>query len=93
VRPIMWAMNALWTVDGTVVDGVVNGFGKFTRLYSNWSGWVDRRYGDGSVDGAANLVRGGSQVFRLLQTGVVQNYLLVMAFGVFIFVAIFLIAV
>ena len=93
VRPIMWAMNALWTVDGTVVDGVVNGFGKFTRLYSNWSGWADRRYVDGSVDGAANLVRGGSQVFRLLQTGVVQNYLLVMAFGVFIFVAIFLIAV
>lgn len=93
VRPIMWGMNALWVVDGTVVDGIVNGFGKFTRLYSNWSGWVDRRYVDGSVDGAANLVRGGSQAFRLLQTGVVQNYLLVMALGVFVFVAIFLIAV
>ncbi len=93
VRPIMWGMNALWIFDGTIIDGIVNGFGKFTRLYSNWSGWFDRRYVDGSVDGAANMVRGGSQAFRLLQTGVVQNYLLVMAFGIFIFVAIFLIAV
>lgn len=93
VRPIMWGMNALWIVDGTVVDGIVNGFGKFARLYSNWSGWVDRRYVDGSVNGAAELVRGSSQAFRLLQTGVVQNYLLVMALGVFVFVAIFLIAV
>jgi NADH-quinone oxidoreductase subunit L len=93
VRPIMWAMNAFWIFDGTIVDGIVNGFGKFTRLYSNWSGWVDRRYVDGSVNGAAELVRGSSQAFRLLQTGVVQNYLLVMALGIFVFVAIFLIAV
>jgi NADH-quinone oxidoreductase subunit L len=54
---------------------------------------VDRRYVDGSVNGAAELVRGSSQAFRLLQTGVVQNYLLVMALGIFVFVAIFLIAV
>ena len=93
VRPIMWGMNALWAVDSKVVDGIVNGFGKFTRLYSNWSGWADRNYVDGSVNGAAELVRGGAQAFRLLQTGVVQNYLLVMALGVFVFVAIFLIAV
>jgi len=83
----------LWIFDRKIVDGIVNGFGKFTRLYSNWSGWVDRRYVDGSVNGAAELVRGSAQAFRLLQTGVVQNYLLVMALGLFVFVAIFLIAV
>ena len=93
VRPIMWATSALWIFDSKIVDGIVNGFGKFTRLYSNWSSWVDRRYVDGSVNGAAELVRGSAQAFRLLQTGVVQNYLLVMALGLFVFVAIFLIAV
>ncbi len=93
VQNIVRAMNGLWKVDSVVVDGIVNGFGKFTRLYAYWSGLADRKYIDGSVDGAANLVRGGSESFRLLQTGVVQNYLLVMALGVFIFVAIFLIAV
>jgi NADH-quinone oxidoreductase subunit L len=91
VRPIMWAMNALWTFDGTVIDGIVNGFGKFTRLYSNWSGLVDRQVVDGSVNGVAVLVRSGSQVFRLVQTGIVQNYLLVMALGVFVFATFYLI--
>jgi NADH-quinone oxidoreductase subunit L len=91
VRPIMWLMDKLWGFDGTIVDGIVNGVGKFTRLYSNWSGLVDRFVVDGSVNGVGVLVRSGSQMFRLVQTGIVQNYLLVMALGVFVFTTIYLI--
>jgi NADH-quinone oxidoreductase subunit L len=91
VRPIMWLMDKLWGFDGAIVDGIVNGVGKFTRLYSNWSGLVDRFVVDGSVNGVGVLVRGGSQMFRLVQTGIVQNYLLVMALGVFVFTTIYLI--
>jgi NADH-quinone oxidoreductase subunit L len=91
VRPIMWLMDKLWGFDGTIVDGIVNGVGKFTRLYSNWSGLVDRLVVDGSVNGVGVLVRSGSQMFRLVQTGIVQNYLLVMALGVFVFTTIYLI--
>ncbi|MDH3599982.1 MAG: NADH-quinone oxidoreductase subunit L [Candidatus Tectomicrobia bacterium] len=91
VRPIMWLMDKLWGFDGTIVDGMVNGVGKFTRLYSNWSGLVDRFVVDGSVNGVGVLVRSGSQMFRLVQTGIVQNYLLVMALGVFVFTTIYLI--
>ena len=91
VRPIMWLMDKLWGFDGTIVDGMVNGVGKFTRLYSNWSGLVDRFVVDGSVNGVGVLVRSGSQMFRLVQTGIVQNYLLVMALGVFVFATIYLI--
>ena len=91
VRPIMWLMDKLWGFDGAIVDGIVNGVGKFTRLYSNWSGLVDRIVVDGSVNGVGVLVRGGSQMFRLVQTGIVQNYLLVMALGVFVFATIYLI--
>ena len=91
VRPIMWLMDKLWGFDSVIVDGIVNGVGKFTRLYSNWSGLVDRFVVDGSVNGVGVLVRGGSQMFRLVQTGIVQNYLLVMALGVFVFTTIYLI--
>jgi NADH-quinone oxidoreductase subunit L len=91
VRPVMWSMNAFWTVDERVVDGIVNAFATFTRLYSNWSGFLDRLVVDGSVNGVAVLVQSGARAFRLLQTGLVQNYLLVMALGVFVFATLYLI--
>jgi NADH-quinone oxidoreductase subunit L len=91
VRPVMWGMNALWTVDTIVVDGIVNGFGKFTRLYANWSGILDRLVVDGSVNGVAVIVQSGARAFRLMQTGLVQNYLLIMALGVFVFATVYLI--
>jgi NADH-quinone oxidoreductase subunit L len=86
----MWATHALWTVDARVVDGVVNGCSALTRLYANWSGILDRLVVDGSVNGVALLVQSGARAFRLLQTGIVQNYLLVMALGVFVFATIYL---
>ena len=46
---------------------------------------------DGSVNGVAVLVQSGARAFRLLQTGLVQNYLLVMALGVFVFATLYLI--
>ena len=91
VRPVMWSTNAFWKVDELVVDGVVNGCGIFTRLYSNWSGIVDRRVVDGTVDGIATVIQSGARAFRLVQTGLVQNYLLVMALGIFVFATIYLI--
>jgi NADH-quinone oxidoreductase subunit L len=91
VRPVMWGTTALWTVDARVVDGIVNGAGAFTRLYANWSGILDRFVVDGSVNGVALLVQSGARALRLVQTGVVQNYLLVMALGVFVFATVYLI--
>ncbi len=41
---------------------------------------------DGLVNGAASLVRVFSQILRRMQTGLVQNYLLVQILGVIIFV-------
>jgi NADH-quinone oxidoreductase subunit L len=91
VRPVMWSTTAFWGFDGRIVDGIVNGFGKFTRLYSIWSAWLDRLVVDGSVNGVAVLVQSGARAFRLVQTGLVQNYILVMALGVFVFTTIYLI--
>jgi NADH-quinone oxidoreductase subunit L len=91
VRPVMWGMNALWTFDTLIVDGIVNGSASFTRLYANWSGILDRLVVDGSVNGVAVLVQSGARAFRLMQTGLVQNYLLIMALGVFVFATVYLI--
>jgi NADH-quinone oxidoreductase subunit L len=91
VRPVMWAPTAFWTVDERVTDGFVNACATFTRLYSNWSGFLDRLVVDGSVNGVAVLVQSGARAFRLIQTGLVQNYLLVMALGVFVFATLYLI--
>jgi hypothetical protein len=44
---------------------------------------------DGLVNAIADLIQGGSQAFRRTQTGVIQNYLLAMAMGVFVIVCLF----
>ena len=90
VRPVMWIMNAFWSFDARFVDGIVNGFGSFTRLYANWSGILDRFVVDGAVNGVSTLTQGGSRAFRLMQTGLVQNYLLIMALGVFVLGTVYL---
>ena len=88
----MAAGRSLWSLDRRVVDGAVNGTGWLTIIGSWISGLADRHL----VDGAVNLVgwtaQEASYWFRRLQTGLVQNYALLMLFGIFAFVSIYLIA-
>ena len=82
--------RGLWTFDRNVVDGAVNG-SSFLTVFSAWlSGLADRVI----VDGAVNLVGWSTQEssywFRRFQTGLVQNYALLMLFGIFAFVTVYL---
>ena len=81
--------RGLWSVDSRGVDGVVNGTSALTVLMSRVSAAFDFRVVDGLVNAIADLIQGGSQVFRRTQTGVIQNYLLAMAMGVFVIVCLF----
>jgi NADH-quinone oxidoreductase subunit L len=81
--------RGLWSVDSRGVDGVVNGTSAFTVLMSRVSAAFDFRFVDGLVNAIADLIQGGSQAFRRTQTGVIQNYLLAMAMGVFVIVCLF----
>ncbi len=81
--------RGLWSVDSRGVDGVVNGTSALTVLMSRVSAAFDFRFVDGLVNAIADLIQGGSQVFRRTQTGVIQNYLLAMAMGVFVIVCLF----
>jgi NADH-quinone oxidoreductase subunit L len=84
------AGKGLWAVDRNVVDGVVNGSGWLTLISAWISGLADRSIVDGIVNLVGRICEEGSFWFRKLQTGLVQNYALLMLFGVFAFVSIYL---
>ena len=54
------------------------------------SGLTDRRLVDGIVNAVGTRLQGASYRIRQAQTGLVQNYALVMLFGVFAFVSFYL---
>ena len=68
--------------DKNVVDGAVNGAGWLTRLTSTVSGWWDTWVVDGAVRLVAFLVKMSSYPVRMLQSGYVQQYGLVIVAGV-----------
>jgi NADH-quinone oxidoreductase subunit L len=84
------AGTGLWAVDRTVVDGAVNGTGRLTVISSWFSGLTDRTVVDGLVNLVGWIVQESSLAFRRVQTGLVQNYALLMLFGIFAFVGVYL---
>ena len=67
------------------MDGAVNGSGALTQIASWFSHMLDKHVVDG--DGEPRRVDAGRGSFglRRVQTGLVQNYALLMVVGVFVF--------
>ncbi len=90
INGTMKSAFGLWTFDRRVVDGAVNGSGWVT-VFASWISSLIDKY---IVDGAVNLVGRSSEessfVFRRVQTGLIQNYALLMLAGVCAFVSIYL---
>jgi NADH-quinone oxidoreductase subunit L len=63
-------------LDSRIVDGLVNLAGRAGRFISEASDSFDLGIVDGLVDGIGDAVRAGGQFIRPIQTGRVQNYLL-----------------
>jgi NADH-quinone oxidoreductase subunit L len=82
--------KGLWTFDAKVVDGAVNGSGWLTVFSAWFSHLIDKYIVDGLVNLVGAVMEESSFVLRRLQTGLVQNYALVMLFGVFAFVSVYL---
>ncbi len=82
--------KGLWVFDDAVLDGTVNGVAEATKQSATASNEFDGRVIDGTVNGVANSVWSSSWIFRALQTGMVQNYALVIAIGVFVLVSAYL---
>ena len=92
VRGTLAGGRGLWGFDKTVVDGAVNGSGWVTRVMA----WISAKFDEYVVDGLVNLIGWGtgesSFVFRRFQTGLIQNYALLMLAGVFVFLSVYLLA-
>jgi len=87
-----WASAfGLWRFDRTVVDGAVNASGWATQAGAWFSHMFDKYVVDGVVNGLAAAAGAGSYTLRRLQTGLVQNYALMMIAGVFALVTLYLI--
>ena len=84
--------RGLWAFDRRVVDGLVNGAAAGTKVIAWLSAATDRSVVDGLVGAVARTTEELSFTFRRLQTGLIQNYALVMLVGVFAFVTVYLIA-
>ena len=81
VDPIKKLYRYCLTFDLSVIDGLVNGAGWFTRLTAWVSHKMDIYLVDGLFNSMATLVDSNSSLWRRLQTGYLQNYALVLALG------------
>ena len=83
--------RGLWAVDRRVVDGAVNGAGRLTR-HQRLVLVADRPHGRRRRGQSGRLVsQEGSYWFRRVQTGLVQNYALLMLVGIVLFVGVYLV--
>ena len=90
IKGTMKSSFGLWGFDRRVVDGAVNGTG-WTTVFASWiSSLLDRYVVDGAVNFVGRSSEESSFVFRRVQTGLVQNYALLMLAGVCAFVSIYL---
>ncbi len=83
--------RALSWFDAHVIDGLVNLIRHITVFpLGHGSSLFDKYIVDGAVNGVASTARGGSRMFRRMQSGVVENYALVMGGGIILIAAVYL---
>jgi NADH-quinone oxidoreductase subunit L len=88
-RRTMDLARGVFAVDSRVVDGGVNGTAWLTRQSSRIIGWIDKYFVDGLVNTIAGFVVSlMSPLLRAAQTGLAQNYALVMVLGLLVAVVI-----
>jgi NADH-quinone oxidoreductase subunit L len=89
IRGVLALTAVLRWFDNTVIDGMVNGSGWVTRLVSYLSGKFDMIVIDGIVNMSAYFSGLLGLVFRKLQTGKVQTYIVFVVFSVLVFYFVF----
>lgn len=81
----------LWWIDRWVIDGIVNAVRHATVIgLGHGSHMVDKYVVDGAVNGVALGAKGGSMMFRRMQSGLVQNYALIMGGGIVLIALVYL---
>jgi len=92
IRGTILLSDVLAWIDVHIVDGLVNGVRHLVVvIFGHGSNLIDKYLVDGAVNGVASGARGSSVLLRKLQSGLVQNYALVMGSGVVFLVAVYLV--
>ena len=83
--------KAMAWFDTWIIDGIVNLVRHITVFpLGHGSNLFDKYVVDGLVNGVASTARGGSRMFRRMQSGFVQNYALVMGAGIVLITVVYL---
>ena len=77
IGPFLAATRMLSRFDLRIIDGAVNGTAQGWWLLGQWKHWFDQAVVDRCVNGVAHVVRGIGAWGRRLQTGIIQQYLLI----------------
>jgi len=86
IRPYYWLCDFMWAFDAKVIDGLVNFAGWFGVALAALHNWFDVYIVDGIVNGLGYTMRGTGRVLRFLQSGRLQNYAFLIAFGLLLLV-------
>jgi len=92
VRGTLAGARWLWSADRRIVDGAVTGVAALTQIGAWVSHMFDKHVVDGVVGLAVWSAAHGSLGLRRVQTGLVQNYALLMVAGLFVFLTVYLLA-
>jgi NADH-quinone oxidoreductase subunit L len=93
IRPLFAVARAMSFVDKWIVDGTVNAVGWLTLMISRIQGWIDKWIVDGLVNLIGIVTRTAGLIIRRTQTGVAQQYTVVMLLGLLALVYLFLIRI
>ncbi len=77
VKPFQALGRKLFGFDETVIDGGVNGTARVTMFLSAVKQWIDTYIVDGTVNFMGTAVHFLNSITKRIQTGFVQNYLLI----------------
>ncbi|MBI3536072.1 MAG: hypothetical protein HY070_00690 [Chloroflexi bacterium] len=83
------ALNA--ALDKYLVDGTVNLAAAFGRVFGRFNKWIDENFVDGLVNEVGAFTQEFAGGLRAMQTGRVQNYLLIAITGAALFTFLFLV--
>jgi len=84
VAGLLGLSKLIYWFDSTIVDGIVNGSATITRAVSTFTGAFDKYVVDGLVNFMAYLSGFFGLLFRRVQTGKVQTYIVLVIFSIII---------
>lgn len=91
IQPVLMLCQFARIIDTYIVDGIVNAVGWLTYQFALLHGWFDNAVVDGIVNGVAWIVNYFSQFLKPIQSGFVQNYMMVIVvFVLFYLLTLFL---